>query len=363
MSHDRGHTLEDFGRMAAELIHDLAAEMEVLRARASMVEEKSRIGASTLADAILLREDAERTAQLLSETLGWISGRGRRRPFSPAERLAAVARRSCASAPAIDLQVLLLLPSTVLTPGPGSFFDRIAGNLIRNACRHAHGRVRVSLFPEQRRGARGLVLCVEDDGAGVETPEWERLLEPLVHGPDGGTGLGLGAARWLATELDGSGPELIPAALGGAAFEVWLPMSEGPVFLEGTRPLHGRILIVDDDRAVSSALRRLLSRHGADAVEIDVDDTLLERLLQEPLPDLVLLDRHLSPTVRGEHLWEQMRQRKPEMAERTVLLTGEGAEPDEGSAFPGLPLLSKPLDLGELHRLLRQIRRSSHRPT
>lgn len=112
------------------------------------------------------------------------------------------------------------------TLGSGGQLDRVLGNLVDNAQRHAAAQVVVSL----RSAAGQAVLRVADDGDGVPEDQRERIFERFVRlddarsRDDGGAGLGLAIARDVVERHGGTitvstGPD------GGAVFEVRLPLA------------------------------------------------------------------------------------------------------------------------------------------
>lgn len=102
----------------------------------------------------------------------------------------------------------------------------LLGNLLENAFKWAQQRVVLSTRNEIARGRRsGLVLTVEDDGAGVSSDQVERLLKRGVRGDERvqGHGLGLSIVQNIVRAYHGevvvdSSPEL-----GGARFVVRIP--------------------------------------------------------------------------------------------------------------------------------------------
>lgn len=102
---------------------------------------------------------------------------------------------------------------------------RLVRNLLENAVRHAAGRVVLRLG-----AAAGVTrLTVADDGPGVPVSDRERVFDRFVGGDPArargaGHGLGLAIAREIALRHGGGLLVTDEPALGGAAFEVTLPV-------------------------------------------------------------------------------------------------------------------------------------------
>jgi len=102
---------------------------------------------------------------------------------------------------------------------------QILGNLVDNACKYGPEDRPVWLVGE-RDGAQA-VLAVEDDGAGVPPGERERVFERFTRlEPGRGLGLGLYIARQLARAQGGDLLVTDARLLGGARFELRLPLRE-----------------------------------------------------------------------------------------------------------------------------------------
>ncbi len=102
--------------------------------------------------------------------------------------------------------------------------EEMLGNLIDNACKWAHARVRVSIA---RYGERLRVL-VEDDGPGLAAEERDAVFERgrRLDQAVPGSGLGLAIVRDIA-DLYGGQVTLDEAALGGLAATLDLPAAPG----------------------------------------------------------------------------------------------------------------------------------------
>ncbi|MFC8346805.1 sensor histidine kinase [Streptomyces sp. NPDC057280] len=104
--------------------------------------------------------------------------------------------------------------------------ERVLGNLLDNAQRHARSAVTVSV----RRDGAWAVAEVADDGDGVAAADRERIFERFVRldearsRDDGGAGLGLAIARDVAARHGGT-LTVRDAPAGGALFALRLPLA------------------------------------------------------------------------------------------------------------------------------------------
>jgi two-component system, OmpR family, sensor histidine kinase PhoQ len=111
-------------------------------------------------------------------------------------------------------------------PVDGGDLLELAGNLMDNAYKYGRRVVAVRATPWTAAGWRrpGLVLEVEDDGAGIPPAERTRVLERGVRADESvaGQGIGLAAAREIAAAYSGT-LEIGESRLGGARVAVRLP--------------------------------------------------------------------------------------------------------------------------------------------
>jgi signal transduction histidine kinase len=104
--------------------------------------------------------------------------------------------------------------------------ERVLGNLLDNAQRHARDAVTVTVG----RHGDWAVAAVADDGDGVAEADRERIFERFVRldeartRDDGGAGLGLAIARDVAARHGGT-LTVRDAPAGGALFELRLPLA------------------------------------------------------------------------------------------------------------------------------------------
>jgi signal transduction histidine kinase len=120
---------------------------------------------------------------------------------------------------------LSVLPSRLTAEVDPALLERIVGNFIANAVRHA--KARRILVGARPRGDR-IRIYVIDDGVGIAPADRERLFDDYVQGSNhgdeirGGFGLGLASARRMAG-LMGATVGLSPKWAAGSSFWVDLP--------------------------------------------------------------------------------------------------------------------------------------------
>ncbi|MDQ2076590.1 ATP-binding protein [Marinimicrobium sp. ABcell2] len=123
-----------------------------------------------------------------------------------------------------DVQILIDKPGDC----PPIYGDRLRLeqaliNLLRNAIQATpSGTVRLNWHCDDQEN---LVLCVEDDGPGIEEKVRSRLLEPFVTTKPVGVGTGLGLAVVNAVVAEHGGQiHIDQSPLGGARFQITLPL-------------------------------------------------------------------------------------------------------------------------------------------
>jgi two-component system NtrC family sensor kinase len=112
-----------------------------------------------------------------------------------------------------------------------------------------------------------------------------------------------------------------------------------------------RVLIIDDEPAICKALSIALSRAGFYVRTALTGDAGLAILRQEPF-DLLVLDLRVHD-MRGDVIFELAKAIRPELAQRTLFVTGDISErADEIIAVCRCPLLRKPFEVRDLIRVI-----------
>lgn len=114
----------------------------------------------------------------------------------------------------------------------------------------------------------------------------------------------------------------------------------------------GRILVVDDEEMIVSAVHEALREHEV-AAETK-GQSALRRLLDGERFDLVLCDL-MMPELSGMDLYARIKEQIPEQAERFVFMTGGAFTPRSRGFLASVsnPRLEKPFELQHLLSLVR----------
>jgi len=169
-------------------------------------------------------------------------------------------------------------------------------------------------------------LTVRDTGHGMSPEVVERIFEPFftTKGIGEGTGMGLAIVHGIVTSHDGAiTVESVPGV--GTTFAVYLPCFresvQTSVPVEDETPQGtGRILLVDDEVALSTAMQYLLQRYGYEVVASTNSVQALEIFRANPSGfDLVITDQTM-PEMAGGRLAEELRRIRSDIP--IILCTG-----------------------------------------
>ncbi len=116
-----------------------------------------------------------------------------------------------------------------------------------------------------------------------------------------------------------------------------------------------RVLVVEDEPGINDLCRVVLESDG-----FDVDIVLNGRDAQPVIErddeyDVCLVDVR-TPEMTGRELYQWMRERHPQLADRVVFTTGDTMDGDTGGFLErsGRPLLPKPFTPSELRGAIRE---------
>ncbi|HSO31283.1 MAG TPA: PAS domain S-box protein [Labilithrix sp.] len=359
-----GDRLASMGRLAAGVAHEINNPL------AYVIGHLEALRSAPLDDALRLRaeealEGAGRVRAIVDDLRALSRGDDERR--GPVD-LVRVIQSACSIASAhVRHRARLVrdLAPVAKVEANESRLGQLVLNLIVNAAeaipegRVAKNEIRVRLRP----GAPGrVILEVIDTGAGIPASAIDHIFDPFfTTKPIGiGTGLGLSICHGIVTSFGGK-IDVVSTVGQGSTFRVDLPASTShasspaPEATPVPPPSRARILIIDDDPRVGKALAELLRlRHD---VQLEVRAAAaLERLLAGEHYDVVFCDL-MMPEMTGMDFQEALEERAPEVARRTLFMTGGAFTPRAHAFLDRLPgrSLQKPFRMADLERAIAAI--------
>lgn len=390
----RSERLAAVGQLVSGVAHELNNPLSAILHFAEDLLEDSR-SASDVEALTIVRDRALRARTIVRDLLTFarkdLDERKRVDVAAMLERLVVVLRRDVEQLGARLHLIVKAAPCPVLADVAG--LEQVVTNLVLNAAQAtgAGGEVTIRLRQVDQR----YEFIVEDDGPGIAPDVLPRLFEPFfTTKPTGqGTGLGLsvsvgivqrnggtiiggnrngsekGARFVVSLPYAGSDTEGVAAATH-AAGERFVDASDsvasdGAVL--GTPPsgavahqVENRcVLIVDDEPAIRTALRRFFERRGWQVDDAEDGSVGLDMLLASgatrPAYTAALCDLRM-PGVSGIELHDRLAAERPDLLRRVIFSTGDTASPD-AAAFverTHCPIIEKPFQFAQLVRLIEE---------
>jgi PAS domain S-box-containing protein len=247
-------------------------------------------------------------------------------------------------------------------------FEAALLNLVVNArdAMGEQGRLRISTegcdLPGGPAGADHICVTVKDSGEGMSDEVRDRVFEPFFTTKAVGKGTGLGLSQVYGFARQSGGDVRIKSAPGkGTEVRLYLPSLKrdevdialvaddaAPASVTGRR-----VLLVEDDQAVSAVAMDLLMSFGLEVVAVENADQAVTALEASRF-DLMLTDIVMPGGMSGIELARLTARRWPDM--HIVLTSGyAGDDVDDAMKDAPWPLLPKPYAAEELHRRLGEI--------
>jgi two-component system cell cycle sensor histidine kinase/response regulator CckA len=347
--------------------HDLRNVLFVISAHCHRLLQSTQPGDSGLDDLHAIKDATERGMALARQMVSTTSPEAPPRPVDVNEVIVGIEPllRRLVGEP-IDVVIRLssgAWPVQVTT----TQIEQVIMNLAVNARDAMPDGGRLSIVTENRcvptagsaAASHFLVISVIDTGIGMDADLQARIFEPYftTKRDAGGTGIGLGTVRSIAT-MSGGQVEVSSASGEGTTMRVVLPRAEmclpdpqavsAPTTTTPARePIaQKRVLIVEDEEVVRDLLQRWLALLGHDAVVAANGSEALELCgSDQPPVDLVLTDLHL-PDVGGPSIARSLHDLRPDVP--IVFMSGESEKLRRLERQDRAAVLTKPFSLAEL---------------
>jgi two-component system, cell cycle sensor histidine kinase and response regulator CckA len=356
--------LEAVGRLAGGIAHDFNNLLTGILSYSDLILQELRPNDPLRSDVEQIRDAGHRAAGLTRQLLAF----SRRQLLRPrvvslntlVDELQPMLQRLLGSEVALEAELQPDLGTILVDP---SQIEQALVNLILNArdALPSGGQVRIVTAETELEGEAFVSVSVSDTGAGIDEATQSRIFEPFFTTKQGG-GRGLGLSTVYGIVEQAGGRIALQSAPGqGSTFTLYFPRYWGPEAPIGAIPQRmpevgtETLLLVEDEAAVRSSVRRLLEWHGYTVLEAR-NGTEALRVFESHRDaiDLVLTDV-VMPEMGGHELVERLRAERADL--RVLFMSGytERAFTSDGSMPPRTGYLEKPFTVETLMRRLREV--------
>ncbi len=372
--HAQDQKLKAIGFIAGEVAHDFNNLLQVIQGNCEQLMLRHPAGDPAYQDLVLIRENAQRAANLTKQLLA----------YSRKQTLT----RKIQSITDILLDFSRFLDRAVgekvkleLVNGRGLPKVRVDRNQLETAIMNLAVNARDAMAPNGGKltirtrllsaaevgalavpglGSQDHVLVeVADTGPGVPAEIAEKIFDPFFTTKEEGkgTGLGLSTVHGIIGQMGGA-ITIENAPEGGAVFKIYLPAHQGGLDEEEAPPPPpapsgdysgtGRILVVEDEDPVRAFVVATLERSGYEVTSAEDGVAALEILKDDRDFDLIVTDV-MMPEIDGPSLIEKARNDFG-VVSSVIFMSGyaEAAVRDQMDRIGGAGYIQKPFPMAEL---------------
>lgn len=372
--HAQDQKLKAIGFIAGEVAHDFNNLLQVIQGNCEQLMLRHPAGDPAYQDLVLIRENAQRAANLTKQLLAYSRKQTlTRKVQSITDILLDFSRfldRAVGEKVKLELVNGRALPNVRVDRNQlETAIMNLAVNA-RDAMAPNGGKltIRTKLLPAadvEAQGTPGLVaqdhvlIEVADTGPGVPADIVEKIFDPFFTTKDEGkgTGLGLSTVHGIIGQMGGA-ITVENAPEGGAVFKICLPAHQGgldeeeapaPVLApSGDYSGTGRILVVEDEDPVRAFVVATLERSGYEVTPAEDGVAALEILKEDQDFDLILTDV-MMPEIDGPSLIQKARAEYG-VGSSVIFMSGyaEAAVRDQMDQIGGVAYIQKPFPMAEL---------------
>ena len=223
----------------------------------------------------------------------------------------------------------------------------------------------VEISPGNRlKPGKYVKLTIKDQGIGISSEIIDKIFDPFFTTKETGNGLGLATAISIIHQHDGE-IEVESQVGKGSSFMLYLPATTSAIPTvetvreRATARVDGRILLMDDEFNIRTAVGSLLQSYGYEIVLAgDGQETIdtFTRACQEGRPfDVVVLDLTIPGGMGGLEVIDHLRRIDPEI--KAIVSSGYADDPimAEYKKYGFSGVVSKPYKIDELLQVLQQV--------
>ena len=204
------------------------------------------------------------------------------------------------------------------------------------------------MIEAHKRGALNIItgrvdnttrIIFSDDGPGIAKEELGHVFDPFFTTKEVGRGTGLGLSICHGIVSAHNGKVYAESELGkGATFIVELPVEvateqakKGKAVenisvaeIEPGKQSRAKVLVVDDEPAITHLVKRLLTEEGFEVVTANTACAAIDRLHGDR-HDLILMDIKM-PVMSGIEIYRHIANLEPALTQRVIFVTGDVME-------------------------------------
>jgi len=374
--------MEAIGTLAGGIAHDFNNILAAMFGYGYLVREDVAGNAVALENIDEILNAAGRAKDLVQQILTFSRQREQKRQIV---RLHTVVKEAVkflrASLPAgIQIQMELDSAAPAVLADPTQIYQVIL-NLATNAFHAMEGRngtltVRLQGFEPsgpfleshpEIRPLKYTALTVTDTGQGMDAKTIERMFEPFFTTKPVGKGTGLGLAVVHGIVQSHEAGITVESEVGrGTTFNLYFPaqtdvLPQIPCPVQGAPKGKGqRILVVDDEKALTAVFDKLLSRMGYRVTTRNSPHDAFELFSHAPDQfDAVITDLTM-PEMNGVELAQQIHQLRPELPILLASGFNTGLDPAKLREHGIRTLIEKPVSRDSLSEALDQLVGAGH---
>ena len=224
---------------------------------------------------------------------------------------------------------------------PGTMLDadqiqQVVLNLVNNAEQALGSKGHRVIELGTRKNDARIQLWVKDNGCGIPREMVDRIFDPFFTTKMGKTNSGLGLSISYGIIKQHEGEIMVTSEEDkGTTISIDLPVvkddekkiSESkPATSSKTEVSQLKVFVVDDEPSIVALITSLLKTYGYQVDACSSGKEAIQRLMQEDY-DAVICDVRM-PDLDGRHLYQEILQKRPLLAERFIFTTGNIADPE-----------------------------------